>query len=552
MSLTAEEQSWLIQHPLVRAEVGHDNINLKEVVGAGVVVALLALLWIVQLRLAVRRRTADLRQEITLRQEKEKELKQSMEIIRDAHQRLRIQIKRMPLAYIVWDTAFRVVEWNPAAEKMFGWSATEAAGRHAYDILVSQAVQPIMERGWKELLAGDENNFFESEMFNKAGNRLVCAWYNSPLRDPAGEIVGVLSMVRNVTERRRAEEEMRMQLEQLSVVFDAINAVVYVVDLNSHELLYLNRRGESLFGADWTGKKCHVLLQGQNEQCSFCNNDLLVKDGVPQEPYVREFRNKVNGHWYRCIDRAIRWPDGRLVRVEIAFDITDNKQMEQLKDEMISSVSHEMRTPLTAILGYVEFLLENDPVPDARATYLKTIFDEAEKLNQMIEAFLHLQRHKARQHPPTLRPFAVRELLAEAVKHFRVTSTVHQFQIDCPEDLPMIRGDKGQLRQLFDHLLGNALKFSPTGGLITLGARWREERINLWVEDQGVGIPADRRKKVFERFYRVDNSDRRQFGGAGLGLTLVKEIVDSHDGHCWIESEEGRGTTVHVTLNVAD
>lgn len=542
-----------MQHPLVRAHISRDNIKVKEVVGAGVVVALLALLWIVQLRLAVRRRTADLRQEITLRLEKESELKQSMEVIRDAHQRLQIQIKRMPLAYIVWDTAFRVVEWNPAAEKMFGWSATDAAGRHAYDILISQEVQPIVERGWKELLAGDENNFFESEMFNKVGNRLVCAWYNSPLRDPAGKIVGVLSMVRDVTERRRAEEEMRMQLEQISVVFEAINAVVYVADLENYQLLYLNRQGESLFGADWAGKKCHAVLQGgQNEQCSFCNNDVLVKDGVAQEPYVWEFRNKVNGHWYRCIDRAIRWPDGRLVRVEIAFDITDNKQMEQLKDEMISSVSHEMRTPLTAILGYAEFLLENDPAPDARATYLKTIFDEAEKLNQMIEAFLHLQRHKARQHPPTLRPFAVRELLAEAVKHFRETSTVHQFQIDCPEDLPMIRGDKEQLRQLFDHLLGNALKFSPAGGSITLGARWHEERINLWVEDQGVGIPADRRNKVFERFYRVDNSDRRQFGGAGLGLTLVKEIVDTHDGHCWIESAEGRGTTVHVTLNVAD
>jgi hypothetical protein len=139
-------------------------------------------------------------------------------------------------------------------------------------------------------------------------------------------------------------------------------------------------------------------------------------------------------------------------------------------------------------------------------------------------------------------------LLKEAATLFGTASPTHRFTLDIPGNLPPVRGDVTQLQQMLACLISNAVKYSPAGGEIVLGGRFDEGGVTVWVKDEGVGIPPAALEKIFDRFYRVDNTDRRLFGGTGLGLALVREIVDLHGGKVWVESALGKGSTFYVFL----
>jgi signal transduction histidine kinase len=234
--------------------------------------------------------------------------------------------------------------------------------------------------------------------------------------------------------------------------------------------------------------------------------------------------------------------------VHIAKDITEQRKMEHLKDELLSAVSHEMRTPLTAMLGFIEFLMENEVDRDMEMDYLATVHKETEKLNELIGNFLDLQRLQAEMEIYSFEAVDVRNLLQEAAYLFAKASKKHQIAVDCPPELPPVRGDFGRLQQVLKNLISNAIKYSPQGGKITLGARREEENILFWVKDEGMGIPQEALEKIFDRFYRENESARRIPGGVGLGLTLVREIVKAHQGRVWAASKPGKGSTFYIRL----
>ncbi len=361
----------------------------------------------------------------------------------------------------------------------------------------------------------------------------------------------VVAIVEDVTERLRTAEALQEQFAQLATIFDSLNALVYIADMESSELLFVNRFGEALFGSDWRRRPCYeVLQQGQTTACSFCTNDQLVEGGEPKPPCIWEFRNTRNGRWYQCTDKAIRWTDGRLVRMEVAVDITEQKEMERLKDEMISAVSHEMRTPLTAMLGYLDFILENEVDRAQLQDCLRTVHQQTERLNELIGTILDLQRIRAGGGVVAASAVDIGALLDEVRTLHHLEAGRYRFLVDCSAGLPEITGNREQLVQVVNHLVANAVKFSPGGGSITLGARGENDAVILWVADEGIGIGGDDLERVFDSFYRVDNTDARSAGGAGLGLTLVRELVRLHGGKVWAESRPGKGSTFFVRLPV--
>ncbi|HEY6838256.1 MAG TPA: ATP-binding protein [Geobacteraceae bacterium] len=374
-----------------------------------------------------------------------------------------------------------------------------------------------------------------------------------PVFDDAGTFLGRRGSNLDITEQKEAEEALLAQFTQMSTIFDSLHTLVYVADLETNELLYLNKYGTTLFGTDWQGKKCFEVLQaGDTSPCDYCTNDRLVRDGQPQPDCVWEFHNSVTDRWYQCIDRAITWPDGRLVRLEIAVDISERKQVEQLKDEIISAVSHEMRTPLTAMMGFTEFLLEQEVDPAQQKTYLNTVYKETRRLNELISNFLDLQQMKARLVTYRFAPLDVPPLLKDAAALFSFDREEHRIVIDCPAELPPVRGDEARLHQVLANLLSNAIKYSPRETDVTLSARSEGSEVVICVQDKGKGIPAELRERIFDKFYRVDNTDRRLVGGTGLGLALVRELVAAHDGRVWVESTVGAGSTFCVALPVTD
>ena len=326
-----------------------------------------------------------------------------------------------------------------------------------------------------------------------------------------------------------------------------------LAEIKQEQMIKYKYNGASLFGDDWKGKACYeVLPAGQGKACSSCTRDRLVRDGMPQPSRTWEFRNDVSGQWFHCMDRAITWTDGHLVRLEISFDITEIKDMQQMKDEVLSAVSHEMRTPLTAILGYTALLLADDVPPGEKKRSIATIQQEAQRLNDLVKNFIDLQRLKARREAINLQALAVLPLLEETAALFSGLSPRHRFTIDAPADLPQVQGNAGELRQVFNNLVSNAVKYSPQGGEIYLGARREDDSVFIVVRDEGIGIPAEARERIFDQFYRVDNTDRRSTGGTGVGLALVREIVNAHGGRVWTTGNAGRGSTFHVRLPLSE
>jgi two-component system phosphate regulon sensor histidine kinase PhoR len=512
--------------------------ELMEIAAAASAIALIACAWVLLLRRSVRRRTAELQEEIGLRRAREQDFSESEE-------RFRNIIENSPVGIHLYrlepNGRLIFVGANPAADTILKIDHRQFIGREITDAFPSLLNTEIPGR-YQRAAAEGESWHTEQVAYE---DRLIKGAYEVHAFQTAPGMMAAMFM--DVTERKRTAEALQVQFSQLATIFDSLSALVYVAEMDTGNLLYLNRFGESLFGRNWLGKRCfEVFQEGQADFCSFCSNDRLVRDGEPLPPYAWEYRNTLNGRWYQCSDRAIRWTDDRLVRLEVAVDISEHKAMEQLKDELVSAVSHEMRTPLTAMLGFTEFMLENEVPTEKQQEFLQTIHHETERLNELIGNFLDLQRMKMRREPPDFTSLPVDALLREASGLFGAAPLKHRIVVDCPPNLPPVIGNAAQLHQVLVNLLSNAVKYSPEGTTITLSASRDEENVVISVKDEGIGIPLDMQEKIFERFYRIDNSDRRLVGGAGLGLALVREIVTAHHGTVWVESSPGGGSTFYV------
>jgi PAS domain S-box-containing protein len=231
-------------------------------------------------------------------------------------------------------------------------------------------------------------------------------------------------------------------------------------------------------------------------------------------------------------------------------DITERKEMEHMKEAMLSNLSHELRAPLSAMLGFLEFVIDNK-VEDAQLKDYHTIMHkEAERLNEMITNFLDMQRLKAKLHEYDFKPLDVRLLIEEAAGIFASPSAKHSIIVNAPSSLPQISGDKELLHQVISNLISNAIKYSPEDSKVILDARAEDNKVTLWVKDEGTGIPSESLDKIFDVFYRVDGTNNRRITGTGLGLALVKEIVHAHNGQAWVESILGQGSTFYISLPV--
>lgn len=349
--------------------------------------------------------------------------------------------------------------------------------------------------------------------------------------------------------RQDKELALATQSAQMTSIFDSLEAVVYVADMETLQILYLNKYGCLQFGEDWQGHSCFEFFHiDQTSACSFCNNDELVVNGAPGPPITYEQHNEKTNRWYQCIGRAIYWPDDRLVRIEIAVDISERLEMDRMKDEMISALGHEVRTPLTAMIGYAELMIDLDLPAAQRREYLGIICQESGRLAELFDNFLNLQTIKIGKGVKNFQSVKVESILNQAIDLFKGASRKHLLKLDCQADLPEINGDADLLHRAFLNLISNAIKYSPDGGSVAVAAYRSDDSIVVKVSDEGLGIDSSAYKRIFESFYRIDNSNNRRIGGTGLGLPLVKETVSLHGGEVWVESQVGKGSSFYVSL----
>ncbi len=361
-----------------------------------------------------------------------------------------------------------------------------------------------------------------------------------------------LALQQEVNDRIRAEQGLRRSEQEWEQTFEAIADAVAIID-RSGKVLKMNRAAlayQKSVGEDISDITTCRIFSGLDRHEGDCPFDRLL---LTRQPEHCELHHAASDKDFQVSVYPMLDEQGEVrAAVHIAHDVTRQRQMERHKDEMVSSVSHEMRTPLTAMLGYVEFMLENEVAPEQQQEYLQTVYRETQRLNELISNFLDLQRLQDDLENYQMEPLTVEGLLQDAARLFAVASGKHALVVMCPADLPPVRGDERRLGQVLKNLIVNAIRYSPGGGKITLGATEGTKEITVWVKDEGMGIPPEAVGKIFSRFYRVDNSDRRIPGGIGLGLALVREMVRAHGGRVWAESTLGEGSTFFFTLPIAE
>jgi two-component system, OmpR family, phosphate regulon sensor histidine kinase PhoR len=235
----------------------------------------------------------------------------------------------------------------------------------------------------------------------------------------------------------------------------------------------------------------------------------------------------------------------------VLHDITELRRLARVRTEFVANVSHELRTPLTSIRGYLETLLDGalDEPANARR-FLDVAHTHAERLSRLVDDLLQLSDIETGKVVLQPDPLLLHDMMADVIAIFEKPTAQKHLTVENRVPLDFyVQADWDRLTQILVNLVDNAVKYTPEKGQITLGAtRGVQGFVHVWVADTGIGIPSTDLPRITERFYRVDKARSRELGGTGLGLAIVKHLVQAHGGELWIESELGKGTTVHYTL----
>jgi protein-histidine pros-kinase len=473
-----------------------------------------------------------------------------------AEERFRLVVESSPSGVILVDRTGRITLVNSQAERLFGYHRTELIGMLVDNLL------PVRNHGKHPMF---RNMFHEKpqvrsmgegrELFalRKDGTEFPVEIGLNPIESPDGDLV--LASVIDITERKKAVERFRL------VVESSPSAMVLV----DHEgkISLVNGQTERLFGYNRTelmGMQVDELLPGR-----YRINHPGFRKMFNEKPQVRSmgegrdlFALRKDGSEFPVEIglNPIESNEGNMVLASV-IDITERKMQEgnRLKSEFLANMSHELRTPMNAVLGFSELLIDKKAgeLNAKQLEYLNDIHASGTHLLQLINDILDLSKIESGKSELTLESFNLQEVIEEVIKVLMPMAQKKQVEVKAvqSEDVKFARLDKQKFRQILYNLASNALKFNHPDGTATIETE--KSGLNnfvLKVKDSGIGIAPENIKKLFMPFVQLDSGRSRQHEGSGLGLTLVKNMVEMHGGMIEVESILGQGSTFKVTLPI--
>jgi len=347
--------------------------------------------------------------------------------------------------------------------------------------------------------------------------------------------------------RRRQQQTTIDAQAQQQVLFNSMLEGLLLLD-RTRRIYLANRAFKNLFSLK-------IELRGKTIMEALRLHELAdLVERVETEGQVFDYELKLpelSGRWLRVNAAVISNSAGEREGTILVFhDLTRLKQLERTREDFVANVSHELRTPLSLIKGYVETLLDGArDNPEVAERFLKIIARNAERLDLLIQDLLTISALESGRMQLNLHPVALHPLVEKVFADLQAKATNKNVQL--VSDLPELAAsaDINRLEQVLANLVDNAIKYGREQGSVRVGGRKLEDgKLEIFVQDDGPGIPSEALDRVFERFYRVDKARSRDQGGTGLGLSIVKHIVHSHGGEAWAESELGRGATFFFTL----
>jgi PAS domain S-box-containing protein len=463
-------------------------------------------------------------------------------------------------AIFMTDPGNLVVSWNLGAERILGYREAEITGQSA--ALFFTPEDRARGEHERELAKAEAEGRAEDERWHvrRDGTRFWASGVVTPVRSNGGTLLGFTKVMRDMTERRRLEEE-RDRFFKLSV------DMLCIAGLDG----YL-RRVNPAFG--------HTLGYTEEELLSAPVFDFVHPEDrdATRADYEKLARGEPTTNLenrFRCKDGSYRWVGWSYFPVPeeglaygVGRDMTERKrihevltlraeeleQANRIKDEFLATLSHELRTPLTAMLGWSRMLRSGQLDEAGRARAVQVIERNAEAQSKLIEDLLDVSRIITGKLRMEVQPVVLAPVVETAVNGLRPAAEAKRLRLDSSLDPAAgpVMGDPARLQQVVTNLLSNAIKFTPEGGRVEVRLERSGERARLVVSDTGVGIRPEALPHVFERFHQADSSNTRAHGGLGLGLAIVRHLVESQGGSVSAESEgEGLGAVFTVDLPLA-
>lgn len=508
------------------------------------------------------------------------EIRETQASLDNALKRLTFHVENSPLAAIEWDHNFRVSRWSIEAERIFGWRAAEVIGREFGEWqFVYEADLERVRQATSALQSGiEQRHVTHNRNYTKFGEVLHCEWYNSTLTDASGTLISVLSLALDVSERVKIQADLSESEARYRALADSIPQLVWATTAegqneyaNQQFCDFVGLSESELLNLDWL-----TIIHPDDRDRT---RDRWLASVNSGEFYEIEYR-------FRRFDGTYRWFLGQGVPLKNEFgqvlrwfgtctDIDSQKQIEvdrlrlieqeqiaraaaeqanRVKDEFLAVVSHELRTPLNPILGWSKLLRSGRLSPERAAEALGTIERNAQRQAQLIDDLLDVSRILRNKLTLAIAPVDLVMTVTDALETMRLAAEAKSIQLRSAlaTDVGTIMGDAGRLQQIVWNLLSNAVKFTPNGGRIEVRLNEVGASAQLQVIDTGKGIQSDFLPYLFEAFRQEDNTTTRRFGGLGLGLSIVRQLVELHGGTVTAESlGEGQGATFTVQFPIA-
>jgi two-component system sensor histidine kinase/response regulator len=491
--------------------------------------------------------------------------------LRESEEKYRTILASIQDGYYELDLAGNFTFFNDSVCRAMGYSASELLGmnyRQYTDPEKSAALYDVFSRVYR---TGKPQRLFDWEMARKDGTKRLVEGSISPIRDDAGQVRGFRGVMRDATERRRAEEALRESEERFRSAFD--NAPIGMCLTKSlARYLKVNRA------------LCEMLGYAEEELLATTFVDLSHPDDLPLQwnctrqllageisSYQLEKRYiHKRGHivWAQTIVSILHdakgVPLGFLAQIQ---DITERKQAEQelkdakvaaeaanrAKNEFLANVSHEIRTPMNGIVGMTDLAL-NTPLTDEQREYLTMVKSSADSLLRVINDILDFAKVEAGKIELDVSDFLLRDCVGDTMKALAVRAAEKGLElayIISPKVPDALMGDAGRLRQVLINLVSNAIKFTARGEVVIRADTEAQSddavQLHFSIKDTGIGVSADKLKTIFRPFEQADASTTRRYGGTGLGLAISTQLVELMGGQIWADSEVGRGSTFHFT-----
>jgi PAS domain S-box-containing protein len=495
---------------------------------------------------------------------------------------------------ILMDCSGRVVEFNPAAERVFGYKKDEILNQLAGDYMVPEELKERHRADLRKYLKTGVGTSFNKRIqldaIRKGGQRFPIEMVISPAVTNKGIQFSII--ITDFSERNEKELQLidvSQKMERTAIestqLIETANAPIFGIDTagninewNQSVIRLTDYTKEEVIGQNLVDK--YITEEHQASVKQILDDALEGKETTNYEvPLFTRSGTRLmlllNATTRRDTDGNITGVVGvgqDISEIKTAYEELEKERVsverkvlertqellsarkkaeyaEKIKTEFLSTAAHELRTPLTSIRGFSEVLVMRKNLSDAtKKKYMQFINTNAENLGLLINDLLDLSKLESGQNFVLDRTnISIDQLVKVTIENFQAHINNHSFTTDLERNIPRVFADKGKIHRVLENLVSNAIKYSPKGGNIEIIGKISGEVCHITVRDQGLGMTPDQVEHIFEKFYRADASNSA-IEGTGLGMTITKNIVEAHGGKIWVESEYGAGTTVHFTL----